>query len=346
MEFCKRSPKGNVLLQLTPEQPPEGLLGEHNINGVKVLFTMPAHLNVVKGIIHHPELALMDAQEVAEMLQDDGVVAAQKPAEAPYCVLSWKRSTGTSLPATVLVGWDRVRVKKLQPRPKRCYCCQGYGHTATECNKNPVCSRCGQEHQDEEEECSKEPHCAGCGGPHAATDKQCPKWQEEKQVMKIRRDQKISYSDAVKKMKKKEEPKKKEEDKKKEEEENKKKEEERKKKEEEKKREEQQQDEEEETTTEEEIDVEEEEETPKEAPPAYPLLEDLNLAERAPWEVMVKRVEDANERTDLPTVFREDIDTQSSFAWGYFVWTREADPKCVAKLSRQRKHPKHRPERV
>ena len=338
MEFCKRSPKGNILLQLTPDQPPEGLLGEHNINGVRVLFTMPSHLNVVKGIIHHQELALMDSEEVAEMLQEDGVIAAQKPAEAPYCILSWKRSTGTSLPATVLVGWDRVRVKKLQPRPRRCYCCQGYGHIASECTKNPVCSRCGQEHEDEEEDCNEEPHCAACGGPHTATDKQCPKWQQEKKVMKIRREQKLSYSDAVKQMKKKEEPKKKEEDKKKEEE--KKREEERKKeekkredkkKEEEKKtQEEQVQDEEEDSTTDEEVDIEEEAENPQE--------EEKEQTSSKVNKSMYQRSIEARNVPHLKNMWYGDFDHGQYFVWGQYIWTRTDDPQPVGVLSRPRFH--------
>ena len=204
VEYCRRTLKGTFILQLTPDQSPDGLIGDHNINGVEVKITMPRHLNVVKAIIHHPELGFMDSEVVAEMLEEDGVVAVQKPPEATYAVLSWNRSTGTSLPATVLVGWDRVRVKTLQPRPRRCYCCQGYGHIARDCTKTPVCSRCGEEHEEEDTECQKQPRCAACNGPHSVTDHQCPVWQEEKAVAKVRQEKKLSYSEALKTVKKQE----------------------------------------------------------------------------------------------------------------------------------------------
>ena len=220
VEYGKRTQQGTFLLKLAPEQDIQKLRQIDYINGVKIKITMPEHMNMIKGIIYHSELAYMDAEEVKDMLDEYNVERVDKPPEAPYAVCSWHRSMRTELPSTVLVGWDRVKVKPCIPRPRRCYCCHTYGHIAADCTKTPVCARCGQDHDSADyESCQRTPHCAACGGSHAANDPDCPTWKEEKKVAKIRYEDKLSYSAAVKKMKKQEEEAKKEEEDKKEEEE-------------------------------------------------------------------------------------------------------------------------------
>lgn len=201
IEYAKRTTKG-FLLKLCPDQDPARLLDIQHFNDIFVTVSMPDHLNLIKGIIHHPELAFMLEDEVLEMTKSFGVIKVSKPQEASYAILAWKRTTSAALPETVLVAWDRVRVKPCLPRPRRCYCCQNYGHTAADCTSTPVCSRCGQEH--EAENCSNNPKCAACGGQHTVNDPNCPKWIEEKAVMKIRHEKKLSYSQAVKQKKKEE----------------------------------------------------------------------------------------------------------------------------------------------
>ena len=197
VEHGRRLPSGQVQLKLSPDHPiPPEVLGTTEMAGVMVGVAMPAHLNLIKGIIFHPELALMDQDVVLEMLQEHHVVAVRKPPEAAYAVLSWARSASAELPATVLVGWDRVRVRPCKVRPRRCYCCQQYGHVAAVCTKTPVCSRCAGEH--DPEDCQRPYKCAVCGGPHAATDSECGAWVEEKAVAKIRNEKKLSYSAALK----------------------------------------------------------------------------------------------------------------------------------------------------
>ena len=249
VEYGKRLQKGGFLLKLCPEQNLQQLLRMEMIGSARVKITLPAHLNTIKGIIYHPELAYMDASEVELMLHDYEVQTVTKPPQAPYAICAWNLTTRSTLPATVLVGWDRVKVKLCIPRPRRCYCCHTYGHIAADCTKTPVCAQCGQDHDlDGNEACHQPPHCAACGGSHAANDPDCPTWKEEKTVAKIRYEEKISYSAAVKKMKKQEEAKK--EDDKKEEEEQ----------EEDDKKEEEEQEEDTEEETEEDEEEEEEEE--------------------------------------------------------------------------------------
>ena len=319
VEFCRRTTKGQFILQLTPDQDAEEIIGEHEINGIEVEITMPDSMNVVKRIIHHPELAYMNQEEVADMLAEAGAVAAVKPPDAAYAFVSWKRSTG-AIPTTVLVGWDRVKVKNLQPRPRRCYCCQTYGHIAEDCTKTPVCPHCGQDHEPADDGgCNNVPHCAACGGPHAATDPECPTWKQEKTVMKIRREKKLSYSEAVRQLtKKNQEEQKKEEqttqDKKKKEEEYKKKEEEQKKNEEEQKKQEEEQKKEEKQKKEDNQGAKNKKQ------------KTVDLQQEQPME--------ADEDEDLPEVDVKDYDKTTFYAYQGYVWEIIPGGKGSRKIGR------------
>ena len=109
VEHGKRHANGEVHLKLSPDHPiPPGVLGLSYIEGVEVDISLPEHLNLVKGVIHHPELALMDQDVVLEMLREHHVVAVRKPPQAAYAIVSWSRSASAGVPATVLVGWDIV----------------------------------------------------------------------------------------------------------------------------------------------------------------------------------------------------------------------------------------------
>ena len=344
VEYAKRSTTGAFIIQLCPDQDPKPLLKIKSWAGVKVTVTMPDSMNQVRGIIHHPELRYMISEEVLEMTEEFGVVKVFKPPTANYAILAWDRADGP-VPETVLVAWDRVRVKPCLPRPRRCYCCHTYGHTAAVCTKRPVCSRCGQEHEEELEACNNELHCAACGGKHAATDPDCPKWKEEKAVIKIRQEKKISYSEALKQQRKKqdkqdqkqkneeaeaqeqkneEQPKKTQE---KEEEENQQKRD---------KKEDYNQDQEDtedsEETSDEEIEVEEEKTTEVAEPPKKKLMYEKEETQVPEIKSMYERSEEAKLRTDLPIVNQDDYPHWKFFRWGWFMWTRTDEPECVGRL--------------
>ena len=54
------------------------LLNTKTINQVPVNITAPAYLNVIKGVISHPEMAYLDSDEVLEMLDEQGVIHCHK----------------------------------------------------------------------------------------------------------------------------------------------------------------------------------------------------------------------------------------------------------------------------
>ena len=70
---------------------------------------LPCKLNYLTGIIHHPELVYMTVGDVIELLEGQ-VYRARKAPGTNRCKVSWLITERRELPATLLLGWDRVKV--------------------------------------------------------------------------------------------------------------------------------------------------------------------------------------------------------------------------------------------
>ena len=62
-------------------------------------------------------------------------------------------------------------------QPTRCFNCNSFGHTASNCRGKTTCGKCGNSHRTTECE-SDIKKCKNCDGPHAAFDKRCPRYIE------------------------------------------------------------------------------------------------------------------------------------------------------------------------
>lgn len=76
----------------------------------------------------------------------------------------------------------------------RCYRCQKFGHTATRCNNEAICS-CGKpSHGDNPY--PETPECANCKGKHLAKSKDCPHYKQEAAIKEIQVRENIPYPEA------------------------------------------------------------------------------------------------------------------------------------------------------
>ncbi len=82
----------------------------------------------------------------------------------------------------------------------RCGKCQGYGHITAKCYGKITCARCGGNHPYEKCEVVTQ-KCPSCNGQHNAGSHVCPKYIEIKHTLEVSVANKISYSEAVKKIK-------------------------------------------------------------------------------------------------------------------------------------------------
>ena len=108
------------------------------------------------------------------------------------------------LPEYVYLGCLRFKVKPYIPQPTRCAKCQGYGHIAAHCRRQVRCVRCGEGHSVTDcpiKDDLTQAVCVNCKGQHSAAFKGCSKYQEVSKALKISVTQKVSYRDALIKVK-------------------------------------------------------------------------------------------------------------------------------------------------
>ena len=108
------------------------------------------------------------------------------------------------LPDAVCIGFLRRKVKQYVPLPMRCNKCQSFGHRADHCKHQAKCVRCGQSHSFEScpvKDDVAQAMCANCKGNHSAAFRGCPKYQQVSETLKVAAVNKISYRDALVKVK-------------------------------------------------------------------------------------------------------------------------------------------------
>ena len=82
------------------------------------------------------------------------------------------------------------------PKSLRCFNCQRFGHHENGCPELPgsVCEKCGMGDFDHHTNaCKNEAKCVNCHKNHQSKSNQCEIWKKEKEIMKIKVTQKITY---------------------------------------------------------------------------------------------------------------------------------------------------------
>lgn len=77
----------------------------------------------------------------------------------------------------------------------QCKNCYRFGHSASNCSRNPVCAECSSEH-DPASNCVLSKRCINCKGKHSALDKQCLKYLEQKEIKYVMATKNISLNHA------------------------------------------------------------------------------------------------------------------------------------------------------
>ncbi|KAM7292150.1 hypothetical protein ISCGN_025396 [Ixodes scapularis] len=199
---AKKMASGDLLVEINTKQQSDALLALNSVSDYKVSVTPHRKLNTIQGVISENDLLETSQEELVEGLVSQGVVGARRitlrrdgvERKTRHIILTFD---STTLPETVKAGYLQCRVRPYVPNPQRCFKCQRFGHGSRNCRGRNTCAKCSsKEHATDA--CDNEPHCANCSGNHPAYSRSCPMWKDEKEVLKLKVTENISYVEAKK----------------------------------------------------------------------------------------------------------------------------------------------------
>ena len=200
---------GNILVEITRKAQSQEILTLDKILTVAVTVAPHRYLNSSKGVVKCRDQALfeMDVDDICEELRDQNVVNVErisfrKDNTRIYTHTYILTFGQTVLPKFVKLAYHRCKVDLYIPNPVRCHECQKYGHGKASCrSRYQVCAYCSGRGHDITA-CSKEgpPKCPSCGEDHSALDKSCSVWLREKEIVRIKYTENISFPEARKKI--------------------------------------------------------------------------------------------------------------------------------------------------
>ena len=174
--------------------------------GVPVEVTEHKSLNSSKGIIGNKILKEESEENILDYLRPQGVTHVKRFKIRKNNEL---KNTNTLLltfntvvaPKTLKIFYEIIPVDLYVPNPLRCFNCQKFGHHESNCpaDEGSVCERCGTGNHDHlTSQCKKPVKCVNCGGNHTSRSIDCDVWKKEKEIMKIKVTQRLTYPEAKK----------------------------------------------------------------------------------------------------------------------------------------------------
>ena len=198
----KKLGSGGLLVEVNRKKQAENLLRCNTFFNIKVLCTLHKTLNTSKGIIRCVELAGVPESEITDELGDQKVsnvkriVITREGKRIQTNILIVTFNTPI-LPSSLKVGYLNVRVDTFIPNPLQCYNCFRFGHHERTCTSQSICKCCGTTH-DDMQNCSNPTKCHNCKETHSATSRSCSKWVMEKEVLRVKYTQSLSFPEARK----------------------------------------------------------------------------------------------------------------------------------------------------
>ena len=186
-----------ILIEVETKQQCKNLLKTAKLLGYLPVKVSPHRtLNSSKFVIKCEELDKMDEEEIKKELQPQGIIAVKRISiRYSLYVLTIK---GQTMPKRINIGYLKKEIWPYIPNPQRCFQCQKFRHTKNSCKGKAVCAGCGEGHN--LDSCQNEPKCVNCQGDHVAISRDCPKWKIEKDIVTVKYTEKISFTDARKRL--------------------------------------------------------------------------------------------------------------------------------------------------
>lgn len=103
---------------------------------------------------------------------------------------------GTVIPNEIKIFLSVVRPRRFYDSVRQCNNCYKFTHATAKCKITPICKKCGDDKHDENKCEEINPKCINCTGAHFADDQICPSRAEEKEFLKYKCDNNLTFSEA------------------------------------------------------------------------------------------------------------------------------------------------------
>ena len=198
----KKLRDNSILIETLRKGQTEQLLRQTKFYNINVRIFPHPTLNSSKGIIKDPAMKGVSEEEMKENLKSQGVTSVKriiikkegKHIETNTFVLTFNTPI---VPKEIKFFYRNIKIELYIPNPLRCFWCQKFGHHEDKCSAPPVCGKCGQE-GNHTSTCSNPIKCANCGKDHPAYSNQCEVWLKEKEIIKLKVKNNITYPEARK----------------------------------------------------------------------------------------------------------------------------------------------------
>ncbi|GBN18771.1 hypothetical protein AVEN_39700-1 [Araneus ventricosus] len=191
---------GDLLVEVASRQQALQIKKLQSLSTLSVSVKSHETLNTSKGVITCGRLLNLPIEEITRELSGQGVkdvrrINIRRDGElvpTKHFILTFNTPR---LPEYIKAGYVRCSVRPYIPNPLRCFKCQRFGHSKTNCRGTLTCARCAAAGH-ESTGCNANEKCVNCQGEHTSFSRSCPKWKLEKEVVAIKFTNNITFLEA------------------------------------------------------------------------------------------------------------------------------------------------------
>ncbi|GBN46434.1 hypothetical protein AVEN_21603-1 [Araneus ventricosus] len=191
---------GDLLVEVASRKQAQQILKLNSLSTIAISVQPHVTLNTSKGVITCGRLLNLSNEEITKELGGQGVkdvrrINIRRDGElmpTKHFILTFNTPR---LPEYIKAGYVRCSVRPYIPNPLRCFKCQRFGHSKTNCRGTLTCARCAAAGH-ESTDCTAVEKCVNCDGKHTSFSRSCPKWKVEKEVVATKYKQNISFPEA------------------------------------------------------------------------------------------------------------------------------------------------------
>ncbi|XP_055928775.1 uncharacterized protein LOC129959902 [Argiope bruennichi] len=193
----------DLLVEVNSRQQDQQILKIKAIATIKISVSPHETLNHSKGVITCGELLNVPLEEITFELKNQGVTHVSRiNIRRDGQLLGTKHHILTfhspKLPEFIYAGYIKLPVRPYIPNPLRCFKCQRFGHSQTNCRGTLTCARCAE--KGDSKQCTAQEGCENCNGNHTAYSRLYQRWQLEKEITAVKVKEQISYPEARRKV--------------------------------------------------------------------------------------------------------------------------------------------------